>query len=40
MHWPGSVMLIVISTALKVIAGLLAIWKLFILDKFKEFLNS
>ena len=40
MHWPGSVMLIVISTALKVIAGLLAIWKLFTLEKFREFLNS
>ena len=40
LHWPGSVMLIIISTALKVIAGLLAIWKLFTVDKFKEFLNS
>lgn len=40
LHWPGSVMLIIISTALKVIAGLLAIWKLFTVGKFKEFLNS
>jgi len=40
MHWPGGSMIITISSTLKVIAGLLAIWKVLTMDKFKEFLNS
>ena len=40
MHWPGSGIIITISIIFKVLAGLLAIWKVLSMDRFKEFLNS
>jgi hypothetical protein len=40
MHWQGGSMIITISSTLKFIAGLLAIWKVLTMDKLKEFLNS
>lgn len=40
MHWPGGNQMIMISSGLKVIAGILAVWKVLTMDKFKEFLNS
>lgn len=39
MHWPYGNELITFSTVLKVIAALLAIWKVFTMQGFKDFLN-
>jgi len=40
MHWPGAGEMITASFAIELIFGILAIWKILTLDKFKEFLNS
>lgn len=40
MHWPYGNELITFSTVLKVIAALLAIWKVFTMQGFKDFLNK
>lgn len=40
MHWPGGAMILLFATIIKVIAGLLAIWKVLSMKKFKDFLNS
>ncbi|MBN1187118.1 MAG: hypothetical protein JXB49_32870 [Bacteroidales bacterium] len=40
MHWVGGSALLAISSLVKTIAVLLGIWKVFTIDRFKEFLNS
>lgn len=40
MHWPYGNEFIIIATILKVIAGILAIWKVFTMQSFKNFLNK
>jgi len=40
MHWPYGNQLITFSTILKVMAGILAIWKVFTMQGFKDFLNK
>lgn len=39
MQWQFAPELLIMGTFLKVIAGILGIWKLFTSKKFKEFLN-
>lgn len=38
-HWPYASEMLTIGTLIKVIFGILLIWKIFTTDKFKEFLN-
>jgi hypothetical protein len=40
MHWPYGNELITFATILKVMAGMLAIWKVFTMQGFKDFLNK
>ncbi len=40
MHWTYGDELITFSTILKVIAALTAIWKVFTIQSFKDFLNK
>lgn len=40
MHWPGASILILSSSIIKIIAVILAIWKVLTVEKFKDFLNS
>ncbi|MCD4694950.1 MAG: hypothetical protein K8S16_01820 [Bacteroidales bacterium] len=39
-HWPGAGFILVVSLSLEVLSGILAIWKLLTIKKFKDFLNS
>lgn len=39
MHWPYGPELLTISTAIKTVVALLAIYKVLTTDKFREFLN-
>jgi hypothetical protein len=38
-HWPYASEILVIGTLIKVIFGILLIWKILSTDKFKDFLN-
>ncbi len=38
-HWPYASEILTIGTLIKVIFGILLIWKILTTDKFKEFLN-
>ncbi|MFC4633680.1 gliding motility protein GldL [Dokdonia ponticola] len=40
MHWPYGNEFIILATIIKVIVGILAIWKLFTMQGFKDFLNK
>jgi len=40
MHWTYGDEFIILATIIKVIVGILAIWKLFTMQGFKDFLNK
>ncbi len=40
MHWPYSNEFIISATFLKVIVGVLGVWKVFTMQSFKDFLNK
>ncbi len=40
LHWPGANVMLGLAAVLQVLAGILAIWKVLTLKRFKEFINS
>ncbi|MTI27683.1 gliding motility protein GldL [Fulvivirga kasyanovii] len=40
LHLPGANITIGVASVLKTMAGLLAIWKVYTTEKFRDFLNS
>ena len=40
MHWVGAGVLLLSASVIEVLSIVLAIWKVFTIEKFKDFLNS
>ena len=39
-HWPGAGIILILSLCIQLLAGVLTIWKILTVKKYKDFLNS